>query len=294
MMVFAASLLLGLTFSLCLLVWQSRLLKRAPTLRLRMVLKPNRVVGRALLLAVVAALLFAAFSPPLAAGATLALCFSLSVLKTITVDLWLASRIATRIRKGDFVGAMRLSTVATVLLTRHGPTIVAAELGRKIAFELAKADRFEAAAAVMSKLEKLQFYKDTWAWAVALDLANYRIALGQYVEAKRALDACEKRFHVPTKELRSDKELLLSRIDAATGEPERALERVGDRTGTEWDFVRAHAHAAAGRETDARQALERIGLQKHGAYHLRAVATRGGPAAQIARSMLEGETAPYR
>jgi hypothetical protein len=34
--------------------------------------------------------------------------------------------------------------------------------------------------------------------------------------------------------------------------------------------------------------------QKHGADQLRAVAMRGGPAAHIARSMLKGETVPYR
>ena len=119
-------------------------------------------------------------------------------------------------------------------------------------------------------------------WILAHTLAIYRIMLGRYEDARAILEA--RAGDPPTPALGAQRDLLMARIDASDGHGDRALERAEGHEDSDWNSIRAHAHAALGQADEARAALEKVREDK-GAAALEEIAKRKGPAATIAAAM---------
>ena len=225
--------------------------------------------------------LIAAFSVvPIAGFVVIALVSSWFVTrKLIVLDLLAVQRLEKLVEKNDREKAIALAERIVASTERLPPNVwtrfslLCAQTVS--AFDIADAER------IASKVDNATVVGAS-SWALAHTLAIYRVSLGRYEDARHILDA--RAGEAPSPELLEQRELLHARLDASTGQAERALESAAQRESSDWDSVRAHAYAALGRADEAREALGRIREAK-GVEALEQIAERKGPAAAIAAAM---------
>lgn len=277
------------------IAWQSRVVRRIPELGLRVtwagaLRAMAKGVGTNALVGVLAHL---AMPPVMATAVTVVVGLYLAARLSLVVEVWGLDRFVRRLEANDLAGATRLGLQVVRRVRRLGGVDVVARIARTVAATLNVAVDAKSAEQALALVEQVQFSPDTTAWSVTIDLALYRIAMGDLKRAK-SLIAQEERRWSPPPSLEDDHELVRARIEAATDEPLRALERAERRDGVQWDCVRAHAHAALGQGAEARKSLQRVREVEHGEEVLRQVAERGGPAAPIARALCAERPDPYR
>ncbi len=199
--------------------------------------------------------------------------------KLIVLDLLAVQRLEKLVEKNDREKAIDLAG-RIVASTQRLPPNVWTRFGLLCAqtvsaFDIADAER------IASQLDEPTVVGAS-SWALAHTLAIYRVSLGRYEDARNILD--HRAGDAPSPELLEQRDLLHARLDASTGQAERALEAAAKRESSDWDSVRAHAYAALGRADEAREALARIREAK-GVEALEQIAERKGPAAAIAAQM---------
>jgi hypothetical protein len=273
------------------LLVQRRLLRMFPQFALTMTFAAvaRFVVIRLVFFALVVAVTFFAV-PSAAVAISLVSAFAITIYGTLVIDVLGVLRFV-RIAERDKEAAIGRAHGVVRRLKRLGPTVPVANIARSLAATvLAVTGSAAAADAIVGRIAQLQF-PPTQRWQVLVDLAKYRVMDGRLDDARSPLALLTGVS--PTTELEESRDLFTARIEAATGAHDKALERASKHESVEWDFVRAHAHAAAGRQAEAREILGRIRSLEHGEELLRTVAERKGPAAELARAMIESGTA-YR
>ncbi len=135
-------------------------------------------------------------------------------------------------------------------------------------------------------------------WHLLHTLTLLRLKLGAYDDAERALDRCGQ--DAPNKELDREHRYFRGLVEAATGKPKRALNRMEGDEAPERDVVALHAYCALGKEAKALEALERLKKEEAGELLLEQIAKGHGPGQALVLRVLgkepPSETAdgPYR
>jgi tetratricopeptide (TPR) repeat protein len=128
-------------------------------------------------------------------------------------------------------------------------------------------------------------------WLVWIELAAYRTQLGRIDAARHTLGRCTG--VPPADAYGSELAYVQARLDAADGNAPKALQAADGQPGGRWETVRAHAYAALDRYAEAREALEHLRTEG-GDATIRQIAAGQGPAALLARQLVEEKSSPYR